>query len=142
MFLPLHFSWNSRVWSFFSSILGTEAFFVRFLSFLRSVNETQVITHKKIEKHDGRVSLMYCFNFFRNQLWQHLISYNSFRNINMCLLEVVMCEKCTSNHSQSEGGSKKFEDLGGGVTNFRTGWLPIWGGYFCWRWSVPHYMPW
>ena len=27
---------------------------------------------------------MYCFNFFRNQLWQHLISYNRFRNMNMC----------------------------------------------------------
>ena len=29
-------------------------FFGRFSSFLRSVNERQVITHKKIEKHDGR----------------------------------------------------------------------------------------
>ena len=27
------------------------------------------------------------FNIVRNQLWQHLISYNSFRNMNMCLLE-------------------------------------------------------
>ena len=50
---------------------------------------------------------MYCFNFFRNQLWQHLISYNSFRNMNMCLLEVVMCEKCRSSHFQSETGGLK-----------------------------------
>ena len=28
----------------------------------------------------------------------------------MCLLEVAMCEKCRSSHFQSEGeGSKKFE---------------------------------
>ena len=30
MFPPLPFSWNSRVWSFFSSILGIETFFGRF----------------------------------------------------------------------------------------------------------------
>ena len=29
-------------------------FFGRFKRFLRSVNERQVITHKKIEKHDGK----------------------------------------------------------------------------------------
>ena len=78
--------------------------------------------------------LTYCFNFFRNPLWQHLISYNSLRNINMCLLEVAMCEKCRSSHFQSEG---EFEDWGG-VKKF---W--DWGGdYICWGWSVPHYMPW
>ena len=68
---------------------------------------------------------MYCFNFFRNQLWQHLISYNSFRNMNMCLLEVATCEKCRSSHFQWKGGGgdgKKIEDCGGR--------------------SVPHYMPW
>ena len=53
------------------------------------------------------VSLMYCLNFFRNQLWRHLISYNSFRNTNMCFLEVAKCEKCRSSHFQSEGGVKK-----------------------------------
>ena len=53
---------------------------------------------------------MYCFNFFRNQSWQHLISYNSFRNMNM---EVAMCEKCRSSHNfQSEGW----------VKSLRTGW--------------------
>ena len=46
----------------------------------------------------------------------------------MCLLEVVMCEKCRSSHSQSErGGEVKglFEGWGGGegagLKNFRTG---------------------
>ena len=38
--------------------------------------------------------------------------------MNMCLLEVAMCEKCRSSHFQS-GGSKKFEDWGG-VKNFKT----------------------
>ena len=50
--------------------------------------------------------------------------------MSMCLLEVAMCEKCRSSHFQSEGGeSKKFEDRGGGggLKNFRTGGLPIWG---------------
>ena len=76
---------------------------------------------------------MYCFNFFRNQLWQHLINYNSLRTMNMCLLEVAMCEKCRSSNFQlEEGESKKFEYCrkeGGGLKNFRTGGgLPIWGG--------------
>ena len=35
--------------------------------------------------------------------------------MNMCLLEVAMCEKCKSSHFQSEVGSKKFEDWGGGI---------------------------
>ena len=40
-----------------------------FKSFLYSVNEIQVIAHKTIEKYDGKnISLIYCFNFFRNQL--------------------------------------------------------------------------
>ena len=69
---------------------------------------------------------MYCFNFFRNQLWRYLISYNSFRTVNMCLLEVAMCEKCRSSHFQwEEGGNKKFEDWGRGLKNFRTGGLPL-----------------
>ena len=56
----------------------------------------------KIEKYDGKkISLMYCFNFFRNQLWQDLVSYNSFRNMNMFLLKVAMCEKCRSSDFQS-----------------------------------------
>ena len=39
--------------------------------------------------------------------------------MNMCLLEVAMCEKCRSSHFQSEGefedwgGVKKFWDWGG-----------------------------
>ena len=33
--------------------------------------------------------------------------------MNMCLLEVAMCEKCRSSHFQSEReGSKKFQDWG------------------------------
>ena len=62
---------------------------------------------------------MCCFNFFRNQLWQHLICYNSFKNVNMCLLEVVMFEKCRSSHFQSEGGVKSLRNEG--LRNFRTG---------------------
>ena len=49
--------------------------------------------------------------------------------MNMCLLEVAICEKCRSRHFQSEGGgggSKKFEDWGGG--NFRTGGVTDLGG--------------
>ena len=89
---------------------------------------------------------MYCFNFFRNQLWQHLINYNSLRTMNMCLLEVAMCEKCRSSNFQlEEGESKKFENCrkeGVGLKNFRTGGgLPIWGwgGTFAGG-SVHHYM--
>ena len=68
--------------------------------FLHSVNERWVIAHKKIEKYDGKnvFLFMYFFNFFRNQLWQHLISYNSVRDMNMCFLEVAMCEKFRSSH--------------------------------------------
>ena len=36
--------------------------------------------------------------------------------MNICLLEVAMCEKCKSSHFQSEMGSKKFEDWGGGYS--------------------------
>ena len=88
---------------------------------------------------------MYCFNFFTNQLWQHLISYNCFKNIKMCLSEAAVL-KCRSSHFLSEGeGSKKFEDWGGkggGVKNFRTGGLPIRGGgtfaggYFYVSWAT------
>ena len=41
--------------------------------------------------------------------------------MNMCFLEVAMCEKCRSTHFQSEGGVKSFEDwvlLLGAVKNF------------------------
>ena len=78
-----------------------------------------------------------CFNFFRNQLWQHLINYNSLRTMNMCLLEIAMCEKCRSSNFQlEEEESKKFEycrEEGGGLKIFRTeAALPIffffWGG--------------
>ena len=70
---------------------------------------------------------MYCFNFFKNQLWKHLISYNSSRNINMCLLKVDMYEKCRSSHFQSEDrgggcGSKTFDYWG------ELGGYQFWGG--------------
>ena len=86
----------------------------------------------KIEKYDGKkISLMFCFNFFRNQLWQHLVSYNSFRNINMCLLKVAMCEKCRSSDFQSAKARrvKSLSTAGaGGLKNFRiAGGLSIWG---------------
>ena len=81
--------------------------------------------------------MMYCFNFSRNQLWQYLISYNTFRNMNMCLLEVAMCEKCRSSHFQLERGVKKFENSyggGGGKKILELG-VTFAGG------SVVHYMP-
>ena len=71
---------------------------------------------------------MHCFNFFRNQLWRHLLSSNSFRNVNMCLLEVAMCEKCRSSHFQSDGGGARGGGEGGegARRNVRTGGgLPI-----------------
>ena len=40
--------------------------------------------------------------------------------MNMCLLEVSMCEKCKSSYFQSEGGSKRFEECDG-WKKFRTG---------------------
>ena len=48
--------------------------------------------------------------------------------MNMCLLEVTMCEKCRSSHFQSEWGSKKCENWG--VKKFYDwgGGLTIWGG--------------
>ena len=77
---------------------------------------------------------MYCINFFRNQLWQHLIFYNSFRITNMCLLKVAMCEKRRSSHIYSRRGGVKSLTTGewgvvvGGLKDFRTGGLPIQGG--------------
>ena len=108
---------------FFSSILGNwNIFLERFKVFC--------ITHKKIEKYDGKnmkhASIMYCFNFFRNQwMMTALISYNSFKNVNMCLLEEAIYEKCRCGHFQSEGGVKSFRIWG--LKKFRTG-----GSYFCW----------
>ena len=86
----------------------------------------------KIEKYYGKkISLMYLFNFFRNQLWQHLVSYNNFRNMNMCLLKVAMSEKCRSSDFQSAKVRrvKSLSTAGeGGLKNFRiAGGLPIWG---------------
>ena len=83
-------------------------------------------------------SLMYCFNFFRNQLWQHLISYNSFRNINICLLEVAIFEKCRSSHFQSERGVKSLRTRGLPILEGGAGVLLLGRG---WE-SVPHYIPW
>ena len=83
MFLLLCFSWNSHVWSFFSSILGIETFFSEGLKAFYVVLVKDKLSHIKNRKAwwQEHVFLIYCFNFFRNQLWQHLISYNSFRNI-------------------------------------------------------------
>ena len=103
--IPKFFLLHPRHWNIF---------FGRFKSFLHGVNERQVITHKKC------VSLICCFGFFRNQLWQHLTSYNSFWNMNMWLLEVAMCEKCRSSHFQSERGLKIWGLGDGGLKNFRT----------------------
>ena len=104
MFPSIPLSWNSRVWSFFSSILGNETFswegFKDFGAVLVK-NKSSQVKNRRIWWWK-RVSLMYCFNFFRNQLLRYLISYNSFRNVNMCLLEAAMCEKCRSNHFQSD----------------------------------------
>ena len=48
--------------------------------------------------------------------------------MNMCLLEVAMCEKCKSSHFQSEMGSKKFEDWGAGGEYSQTGGVTDLGG--------------
>ena len=136
MFPPMPFSWNTCVWSFFSSILGIEIFSLEGFKVFCIVLMNDKSSHiKKIEKLDGknRVSLMYCFNCFTNQLWQHLISYNSFRSMNMCLLELAICEKLQK-QPFSVGWRR--------VKSWRIGGLPIWGGYFCWEGSVPHYVPW
>ena len=51
--------------------------------------------------------------------------------MNMCLLEVAICEKCRSSHFQSVGtGSKKSEKRGGGGAGLKT--FRTEGGYFCW----------
>ena len=44
-----------------------------------------------------------------------------------------MCEKCRSSHLQSEGASKKFEDLGGSKIVRLGGYqfFFLGGGYFC-----------
>ena len=72
---------------------------------------------------------------FYNVFW-HLISYNSFRNVEMYLLEVAICEKCRSSHFQSEGAVKSLR-TGGLVKKFED-----WRGLLIWeRGLVPHYMP-
>ena len=46
--------------------------------------------------------------------------------MNMCLLEVAICEKYRSSHFQSQTqGGVKFEDWEGRLKKFRTGGLPI-----------------
>ena len=72
------------------------------------------------------------------------VSFNSFRNMNMCLLEVAMCEKCRSSHFQSEGGVKSLSTWGS-VKYFRTrggGGVTDLGGLTFPGGSVPYYMPW
>ena len=83
---------------------------------------------------------MYCFNFFRNQLWRYLISYNSFRSVNMCSLEVVICEKRRTTISSRRGGAESLRT--GGLKHFRTGKKVRTGGLLLLGWgSIPHYMP-
>ena len=62
--------------------------------------------------------------------------------MNMCLLEVVMCEKCRSSHFQSEGGLKIWGLGEGGLKNFRTGGKGYrFGGFtFAGGRPVPHFM--
>ena len=49
--------------------------------------------------------------------------------MNMCLLEVAMCEKCRSSNFQSEGGVKSLRTWGGVKILGLGGWaLPIWRG--------------
>ena len=48
--------------------------------------------------------------------------------MNMCSLEVAMCEKCRSSHFQSEGEVKSLRTVGVGVKNFRTGRVTFAGG--------------
>ena len=99
MFLLLRFSWNSQVWRFFSFILGIET------SFWEGLKVFCVVLMKDKSSHIKKYKIMMVrtcffnifFNFFRNQLWLHLI-----RNMDMCLLKVAMCEKCKSSHFQSE----------------------------------------
>ena len=53
--------------------------------------------------------------------------------MNMCLLEIAMCEKCRSCHFLSEGrGVKSLRAKGGGGegNNFRTGGVSDLGGIF------------
>ena len=55
--------------------------------------------------------------------------------MNLCLLEVAMCEKCRSSYLQSEGVVKSLRTGGGGrggeVKNFRTrGGLLLLGGQY------------
>ena len=55
MFPPIPFSWNSQVWNFSHPYWELKHFFFgKFQSFLHSVNERQVIIHKKMEKYDGK----------------------------------------------------------------------------------------
>ena len=51
--------------------------------------------------------------------------------MNMCLFEVAMCEKCRSNHFQTEGGVKSLRTGGEeGLKNFKTGDLLLLGGQY------------
>ena len=51
--------------------------------------------------------------------------------MNMCLLEVAICEKYRSSHFQSEGGVKSLRTGGEeGLKNFKTGDLLLLGGQY------------
>ena len=115
-FPPIPFSWSSRLWSFFSSLWELKRFLESF-----KVCYVVLMKYKSLHIKNRKVwlwkcvSLMYCFNFFSNQLWWHLISNSSFRNVNMCLLGVAMCEKCRSSPFQLERVVKSLRTGGWGV---------------------------
>ena len=48
--------------------------------------------------------------------------------MNMCLLDIAMCEKCRSSDFQLEGGVKSLRTGVGGVTNLE-GLLLLWSQY-------------
>ena len=62
------------------------------------------LSFKLLQKRStDHVSLMYCFGGGGGGGGGGGISYNSLRNVSMCVSEVAMCEKCRSNLFQSEG---------------------------------------
>ena len=60
--------------------------------------------------------------------------------MDMCLLEVAMCEKFRSSHFQWEGGVQSLGTGGRGLKNFRTGEGYQFGGTFSGGGLVPHDM--
>ena len=60
MLLPIPFSWTSRVWSFFSSILGIETFFPECFKVFFVVLMKDKSSHRKIQKYDGKNVFLWC----------------------------------------------------------------------------------